>query len=104
MISKRFLSLLDEIRVLHENKNAGYSGNDLDPFKNFRQSELFGVSPFKGCLIRMSDKFSRVASLSKNPDLDLVDEKIEDTLLDLSVYALIAICLYEEEKRKGEKK
>lgn len=100
MISERFIQLVQDIEELHKRKNEAYSGDDSDPFKNFRQSNLFGISPFKGCLVRISDKFMRVANLSKNPDLDKVGENIKDTLMDLSVYALIAICLYEEEEKK----
>lgn len=98
-ISNRFIELLKEMKEIHEKKNMGYAGNSKDPFQNFKQSELFGISPFKGCLVRISDKFMRVASLSKNPDFDQVEESITDTLLDLSNYCLIAICLYEEENK-----
>lgn len=102
-ISPRFIKLLEEMKVMHENKNAGYAGDFPDPFKNFRNSELFGITPFKGCLVRMSDKFMRIASLSKNPNADKVGESIKDTLMDLAVYSLIAICLYEEEQSKEDK-
>ena len=95
--SPRYLELLGEAAVLHEQKNDGYAGVDaVDPWVNFREAETFGVSAFKGCLIRMSDKYIRVANLLKNPDNDKVGESITDTLFDLSAYALIAICLYEE--------
>lgn len=99
-VSPRFIELLGEMRALHDNKNAGYAGESLDPFANFKNSELFGITPFKGCLVRISDKFMRIASLSKNPNADKVGESIKDTLLDLAVYSLIAICLYEEENNK----
>jgi hypothetical protein len=95
---KRYQKLLDEIIDLHINKNTGYSGDSKDPFFNFKQSVLFDITPFKGCLVRMSDKFSRIISLVKNPDNDKVGESILDTLLDLAVYSLIAICLYREQR------
>lgn len=104
MVSKRYIDLLDSMKVLHENKNAGYSGQDNpDTWANFRQSEVFGVSSFLGCLIRLSDKWVRVQNLVKDSTNDKVGESIIDTLKDLSAYALIAICLYEEEleKKKG---
>jgi hypothetical protein len=102
-VSPRFVKLLEEMLAMHENKNAGYAGDSSDPFKNFRNSELFGITPFKGCLVRMSDKFMRIANLSKNPNADKVGESIKDTLMDLAVYSLIAICLYEEEEFKEGK-
>jgi len=96
--SEKFIHLLDKMRDIHERKNAGYAGKDAkDPWKNFRMSEMLGVSPFKGCLVRMSDKFIRVANLSKDESNDQVGEPIVDTLIDLANYALIAICLYEED-------
>lgn len=101
--SKRFMELLDSMRDIHTKKNAGYCGDSPDAFKNFRQAELFGISAFQGCLVRMSDKFMRVANLSKNAEADQVGEAITDTLLDLANYAIIAICLYEEEKGKENK-
>jgi len=101
--SKRFLELVEQMKDIHVRKNAGYAGDNADPFINFKNAELFGISPFKGCLVRMSDKFMRVANLSKDEDNDKVGESITDTLLDLANYAVIAICLYEEEKNKKEK-
>lgn len=101
MANSRFLELVKEIEILHNKKNAGYAGiGASDPFRNFKFSSLFGVTPFVGVLVRMSDKFIRISNLIKDPKADQVGEKITDTLLDLSVYCLIAICLYEEQKEK----
>lgn len=99
-ISKRFEEILKEMSDLHARKNAGYSGGSEDPFSNFRYSELFGISPFRGCLVRLSDKYIRVANLVRNPKNEQVGESIKDTLKDLANYAVIALCLYEEEERK----
>jgi hypothetical protein len=99
--SKEFIKLLDDIRDLHKRKNDGYAGKDADdPWANFRMAEMLGISAFQGCLIRMSDKFIRVCNLSKDPTNDQVGEHITDTLLDLAVYSLIAICLYNEKPRE----
>jgi len=99
MISKDYIQLLEKMAELHKQKSAGYSGEDNpDPWANFRRSELFGVPAWKGCLVRMSDKFSRLVNLVQNPDNNKCSEPIEDTLMDLSSYALICICLLEELK------
>jgi len=96
--SKRFVELLKKMEDIHTRKNAGYAGCDNpDAFANFRMSEMFGVSPFRGCLVRLSDKFIRIANLTKDSKNEQVGEAITDTLLDLANYAIIAICLYEEE-------
>lgn len=95
--NKRFLELLEEIKSIHVRKSAGYAGADnLDTWANFRLSENFGVSAFKGCLIRLSDKFIRVSNLVRDAKNEQVGESIKDTLLDLASYCLIAICLLEE--------
>lgn len=81
---------------LHLRKNAGYSGIGNDPWANFRHASAFGVTPYIGVLVRLSDKFQRYQNLYKDPALDQVNESIVDTLLDMACYALIAICLREE--------
>lgn len=100
--SKRFMELTDSMRDIHKRKNAGYAGDCNDPWANFRYSELFGIPAFKGCLVRLSDKFIRIANLTKNPKNEQVGEAITDTLLDLANYAVIAICLYEESIQQGK--
>lgn len=92
-----YLKLLEEMKYLHITKNAGYSGDSLDRWANFRLSEKFGVSAFIGCLVRMGDKFIRIQNLVKNPKNEMVGESIRDTLLDLASYSLIAYCLLIEE-------
>ena len=90
--------LFDEIVSLHIRKNAGYAGvGCTDPWANFRMAQWFNVTAFTGCLIRMTDKFIRIVNLSKNPNADQVGEAITDTLQDLAVYCIIAMCLWEEE-------
>jgi hypothetical protein len=96
--SKRYLELLGYMKELHIKKNAGYAGDNPDPWINFREAEGFGVSAFKGVLIRMSDKWIRIKSLIKNPTNDKVGESIKDTLFDLAAYALIAIAILEEKE------
>ena len=96
--SKRYLELLDAAKELHIAKNAGYAGQDNpDAWANFRMSEAFGVNAVNGCLVRMSDKYIRVTNLRRQPSNEQVGESLIDTLRDLSAYALIAVCLLEEE-------
>lgn len=92
------LDVLREKAVeLHIGKNAGYAGLDQpDAWANFRMSEAFGVSPFDGVLVRMSDKYIRTVNLRRDPANEQVGESLMDTLFDLAAYALIAICLLEE--------
>jgi hypothetical protein len=92
--------VVDVCRTLidtHHRKNAAYSGKNEDPWHNFKQSERFYVTAYQGVLVRMSDKYQRYCNLSAAPELEQVGEALEDTLLDLCSYAIIAICLLREE-------
>lgn len=95
-----YLQLLEDMKQLHIKKNAGYSGDSSDRWANFRLSEELGVSSFLGVMVRMSDKWIRITNLIKNPKFDQVGESIDDTLMDLASYALIAICIRREKKEK----
>jgi hypothetical protein len=90
----RFHELLDEIGRLHDKKQQDY-GTDVDPFANVRASEEFGVAPWIGSLVRMNDKVTRLKSFARKGTL--ANESVEDSLLDIAVYALIGLILYREE-------
>ena len=74
-------SILNEIRQLHNRKNADY-GDSFD-----KTLDEFGLV---ASATRMSDKFNRFKSLIKN-SAQVSDEKIEDTLIDLASYAIMTI-------------
>ena len=101
MKNERFHNLLKEIGKLHDRKNQDY-GAEQDPLANFKMCQNIGVSPFKGCCIRISDKYSRLCSFLRKGYLAVEDEKITDTLMDMAVYSLIAILLKHEEEEKRE--
>jgi len=94
-----FYKLLDKIAELHSAKNHDYAGDD--PLSNFMLSEKMGIPAWKGVLVRISDKVSRLWSFAKKGEYKVQDEKVEDTLMDLAVYAIITILLF---KRGGDKK
>lgn len=84
-------------RALHVAKNAGYAGMETeDPWANFRVCEQMGIVAWRGCMVRMGDKYIRITNLRKNPENEQVGESILDTLADLAAYALITYCLLEE--------
>lgn len=74
-------TILNEIRQLHNRKNADY-GDSFD-----KTLDEFGLV---ASATRMSDKFNRFKSLIKN-SAQVQDEKIEDTLIDLASYAIMTI-------------
>lgn len=89
----RFLAVLDEMQALHYRKSHDY-GSDEDPLANLRASEDFGVPAWIGAVIRGHDKVIRLKTfISKGK---LANESVENALLDLATYALLALILYRE--------
>ena len=93
--SRRFHDLLKTIAELHDKKQHDY-GADEDIFANFRLSELCGVPAWQGSVIRMGDKYSRISNFIKNGEFKFKEESIKDTLMDMAVYSLITMILFEE--------
>ena len=91
-----FHQLLEKMREIHNAKNADYG--DGKQLGNFMEAEDFGVEAWRGALVRLSDKYSRVKSLAKriNQEGEVKDESFEDTLIDLANYALLTLVLYKE--------
>jgi hypothetical protein len=88
-----FSALIDEIKALHESKNSDYAA-DADPLSNLRRCEEFGVPAFTGVLVRLTDKWSRIAQLAggKTPK----HESLRDSLIDNAVYSLLAVLLLDQ--------
>ena len=78
-----FKGICQEIVSLHEKKNKDY-GNAADA--SYRE---FGIVSY---VIRLNDKMNRLKSLTKPGVIQEVkDESIEDTLMDLAAYAIMAL-------------
>lgn len=76
-------AILNEIKQLHNRKNADY-GDSFD-----KTLDEFGLV---ASATRMSDKFNRFKSLMRcSSSARVEDEKIEDTLIDLASYAIMTI-------------
>ena len=95
--SDKFLAALDEIRELHLRKTLDY-GQDEDALSNIRSSaDVINVSPWAGCILRISDKMHRLKSFFRRGRTEF--DGVEDTLLDIAAYAVIALVLYREGKK-----
>ena len=90
----KFYELLKKMAELHSQKNQDYAQAD-DPLSNFELARILGVDPAFAVAIRMSDKWARMANLLQKGKRPAVNEKITDTALDLAVYCLLFIILYE---------
>lgn len=89
----RLHALLREIGFLHDKKQEDY-GTDEDPFANVRQSEQWGVPAWVGAMVRLNDKVKRLQAFAQKGSL--ANESAEDSMMDIAVYALIALILYRE--------
>jgi len=89
----------DELIKLQENtfgrcqlilkaKNADYCHGD-DPYKNFRSSQIFGISPIHGILMRVMDKIERINTFASKGSLDVQNESFEDSCEDIINYMVL---------------
>lgn len=72
--------LLDYLHELYITKNADYGDSVHETF------EKYGLTSY---LVRIEDKINRARTITTKEAL-VNDEKIEDTLLDLANYAILA--------------
>jgi len=96
--SQAYFDLLDQMKALHASKSRDY-GSENDPLANIRNGAAFvGIESWQGAMVRLSDKVTRLATFNRTGSLHF--EGVEDTLLDLASYSLLALLLYRE-KRDG---
>jgi hypothetical protein len=96
-VVSEFDKVLAEMKAMHDRKQADYGRAELgDPFANVRASEDFGIPGWVGCMTRANDKMRRLQAAARGQNLK--NESIEDSLMDLAVYAVIALVLYREVK------
>ena len=89
--------LFDRALVVMKMKRMDYSG-DVDPFANLRMSEFIGVEPWRGTMVRMMDKLSRIRHIMENHgEMKVTDESLDDTFMDVLNYTCILAGLCKEE-------
>lgn len=93
----RFHQLLYEIGQLHDAKQRDY-GTNVDPLANIRGASGWGVPPWVAAMVRIGDKVRRLQRFAAKGEL--ANESAEDSMLDIAVYALLALILYREESNK----
>lgn len=91
--SFRFYELLGQMGLLHASKQMDY-GKEADPFANVRASEEWGMAPWVGAMVRISDKIRRLQMFAQRGDL--ANESAEDSMLDIAVYQIIGLILYQD--------
>lgn len=92
-------NFIDRMSVVTAAKNHDYTGATDDPFANFRRCEQLGVcSAEQGFLVRMTDKLARITSFVQQGNLQVKDESVQDTLLDLANYCALLSGFIESRK------
>jgi len=92
------LDILDNMQAVYEAKDNDYSATGL-PMGNLRKCEDAGIDAWRGCLVRIGDKMSRLENFLKEKEYLVLSEKVEDTVIDLANYAILMSCLIEEIKK-----
>ena len=94
--NQRFFAGLDKMREISLRKQKDY-GSLADPFANVRAGALeVGLEPWIGAVIRMGDKMRRIQKAARLGPDSLDFDSVEDDLVDLANYSLIAKTLLEE--------
>lgn len=102
-----FETVLEELRDLHRRKQADY-GSEEDEYQNVVDSREWGVEPWIGASVRLSDKERRLKRYALTANL--TNEAAEDSALDNGVYNIIRLILLRRKlygsnwHRKGERK
>jgi hypothetical protein len=95
--SQAFYDLCDSLKEIHRRKSFDYGcPSGTDPLANIRNGAAFvGIPAWKGAMVRLSDKVTRLASYNATGRLE--NESLEDNLIDLASYSLLALLLHRED-------
>ena len=77
-----FDHILEQMSDVHRRKNADYGDAAYEGYKEF------GIQYY---IIQLHNKLNRLKSLTKDNSKPQVNESIEDTLLDMANYAVLAL-------------
>ena len=97
----KFKAIIEEILDLHDAKSHDYS-EDADPLSNLKRCQAFGVRPFLGVMVRLTDKWSRLEQLVGGGKT-AKNESIRDSLIDNAIYSLLAVVLFDEETERKKR-
>jgi hypothetical protein len=99
-----FYFLLNTVADTFVRKNHDYTSHGLfGPGSNLTRCEEFDVPAWKGVLIRLGDKWSRLTTFAKKGLLAVKDESVEDTFLDMAIYSLLGVLAYRRAREADRK-
>ena len=95
ILVERHKEMCKKLNKMYEAKNKDYGSSFHDTYKQF------GIV---SAITRMSDKWNRILTLSKNNNPKVKDESLIDSLYDLAGYSLLLIMELENDARRAERK
>ena len=95
------MSKEDQFKAITENMLKTFVAKNSDYGNSFEQScDIFGTV---AAIVRMNDKMNRINHLYNNTNIAKVDEKLEDTLLDLANYCILTVMYLNSNNKKNDK-
>ena len=95
MVNPKFIKALDLMKEIHDKKNRDYSAQG--PYDNFEfVSQITQTEIDKVFLIQIANKVARLGSLLSKGDPNF--ESLQDTRMDLAVYAAMYFSYFLEEE------
>ena len=79
----------DKARSIMESKNHDYTDGSVDPFANFRTSEILGIPAELGVLVRVLDKMKRIQTFVNKGTLAVKNESVNDAIEDAINYFIL---------------
>ena len=91
MRNPTFDALLEEMKELHNRKNADYTGDTGNPYSNFELTALVaGVSVDTVFAVQIANKAARLREVTR-PGATANFESAMDNMKDLAVYACLRV-------------
>ncbi|PJZ17352.1 hypothetical protein BHU41_06470 [Lactobacillus crispatus] len=88
-MDNKFKPYTDRLADILQAKNQAYGDSFTKSVDKFGKTVI---------AVRLSDKFNRICNLIKRGELKENDESLEDTLLDMAGYSILALKYLKEHK------
>jgi hypothetical protein len=92
-----------ELSATLKKKSSDYTGGEksVDPFANFRATEVLGVDPVIGIMMRIMDKIQRIRSFVNDGRLKVSNESVYDAFDDIIGYTILAKAMMIQKRQEG---
>ena len=87
----KHMAICEKLNEIYKQKNAAYGDSFSETFKKL------GII---SAVTRITDKHNRIVNLVGNKDVDMGDESVRDTLLDMANYCIMTVMEMDEKQSK----